>query len=72
MNSTMNSRRPSQSIKSVNLSEMQDSESIIRAYKKKKAELEVMREKFYTTETALMTAQQEQMLVNEENYNLKA
>jgi hypothetical protein len=51
---------------------MQDSESIIRAYKKKKAELEVMREKFYTTETALMTAQQEQMLVNEENYNLKA
>lgn len=72
MNSTMNSRRPSQSIKSVNLSEMQDSESIIRAYKKKKAELEVMREKFYTTETALITAQQEQMLVNEENYNLKA
>jgi hypothetical protein len=36
---------------------MEDSEALIRAYKRKKAELEALREKFYSTETLLMTTQ---------------
>lgn len=51
---------------------MEDSEALIRAYKRKKAELEAMREKFYSTETLLMTTQQEHMLLSEEICNLKA
>jgi len=50
------SRRAPQSYKSINISQLEDSEAIIRAYKKKKAELEAMREKYYNIETALMTA----------------
>jgi hypothetical protein len=34
----------------VNASQLDDSEALIRAYKRKKAELEMIREKFYSTE----------------------
>ena len=42
------SSKPPQSVASVNFSTMmEDSESLIRAYKKKKAELETLRDQFY-------------------------
>ena len=46
------SSKPPQSVASVNISTMmEDSESLIRAYKKKRAELETLRDQFYTMET---------------------
>jgi len=39
--------RPPQSVASVNITNFEDSDGIIRAYKKKKAELEDLKEKFY-------------------------
>ena len=47
------SSKPPQSVASINFSTMMDgdSESLIRAYKKKKAELETLRDQFYHTET---------------------
>ena len=46
------SSKPPQSVASINFSTMmEDSESLIRAYKKKKAELETLRDQFYHTET---------------------
>ena len=50
---------------------MEDSESLIRAYKKKKAELETLRDQFYSVETQLFTVSQKHVLVEEENLNLK-
>ena len=51
---------------------MEDSESLIRAYKKKKAELETLRDQFYSVETQLFTVSQKHVLVEEENQNLKS
>jgi len=39
----------------MNLTNLEDSEAIIRAYKKKKNELEEMKEKFYKMETEYFT-----------------
>jgi len=39
--------RPPQSVASVNITNLEDSEGIVRAYKKKKAELEELKEKYY-------------------------
>lgn len=39
----------------MNLTNLEDSESIIRAYKKKKSELEDMKERFYKMETEYFT-----------------
>lgn len=47
--------RPPQSVASVNITNLEDSEGIIRAYKKKKAELEELKEKYYSMETELFT-----------------
>ena len=48
----IHSSKPPQSVASVNFSTMmEDSESLIRAYKKKKAELETLRDQFYQVET---------------------
>jgi len=37
---------------------MEDSESLIRAYKKKKSELETLRDQFYNVETQLFEVSQ--------------
>ena len=47
--------RPPQSVASVNITNLEDSEGIIRAYKKKKAEMEELKEKFYQVETEFFT-----------------
>ena len=39
----------------MNLTNLEDSEALIRAYKKKKNELEEMKEKFYKMETEYFT-----------------
>lgn len=49
------SSRPPQSVASVNITNLEDSEGIIRAYKKKKAELEEIKEKYYQLETDFFT-----------------
>ena len=50
---------------------MEDSESLIRAYKKKKNELETLRDQFYKVETQLFEVSQKQVIVEEENSTLK-
>lgn len=47
--------RPPQSVASVNITNLEDSEGIIRAYKKKKGELEELKERFYQLETEFFT-----------------
>jgi hypothetical protein len=53
------------SVASIALSQLDDgnTDAIIRAYKKKKAELEMFRDKFYQVETKLFTAKQSQVLL---------
>lgn len=46
---------------------MEDSESLIRAYKKKKADLETLRDEFYAMETQFFTVSQKQVIMEEEN-----
>jgi len=61
----VSSSRPPMSVASIALSQLDDgnTDAIIRAYKKKKAELEMFRDKFYQVETKLFTAKQSQVLL---------
>ena len=59
------------SVASINFSTMEDSESLIRAYKKKKAELETLRDSFYEVETQLFTVSKQHVIMEEENGHLK-
>lgn len=43
---------------SVNITNLEDSEALIRAYKKKKAELEEMKQKFYEMDTEFFIIKQ--------------
>jgi len=54
------------------LTQLEDSEAIIRAYKKKKNELETLRESYYSIETKFFTVNQEHALLDEENSDLKS
>ncbi len=58
---------------SINFSQLEDanSEAIIRAYKKKKAELEKLRDQLYRNETEMFTTKQSQQLLTEDNAQLK-
>jgi hypothetical protein len=47
--------KPPQSVASINITNLEDSEGLIRAYKKKKAEFEELKERFYIAETELFT-----------------
>jgi len=42
-------------VASVNITNLEDSEGLIRAYKKKKAEYEEIKERYYSMETELFT-----------------
>ncbi len=55
----------------MNLTNLEDSEAIIRAYKKKKSELEDMKERFYKMETEYFTEKQKNMLLDEEVNTLR-
>ena len=66
------SSTPPKSVASIQFSQMmEDSESLIRAYKKKKNELETLRDQFYKVETQLFEVSQKQVIVEEENSTLK-
>lgn len=41
------SSKPPQSVASINITNLEDSEGLIRAYKKKKGELEDLKQRFY-------------------------
>ena len=56
---------------SVNITNLEDSESLIRAYKKKKAELEEYKQKFYETETEFFITKQKNIHLEEENLNVR-
>ena len=56
---------------SVNITNLEDSEAMIRAYKKKKAELEEVKDKFYKLETDFFTERQRAILLEEENHQIK-
>lgn len=58
--------RPPQSVASVNITNLEDSEGIIRAYKKKKAELEELKELYYQLETDYFTQTQRNKLLEED------
>ncbi len=47
--------KPPQSVASINFTNLEDSEGLIRAYKKKKTEYEDLRERFYAMETEFFT-----------------
>ena len=51
---------------SLNFTNLEDSESMIRAYKKKKVELDDLKERFYRTETDFYTEKQKAVLLDEE------
>ena len=70
---TSKSSKPPQSVASINFSQLDDanSEALIRAYKKKKAELETLRDQFYQVETKFFTINQKHVLLEEENTTLK-
>lgn len=64
--------KPPQSVASVQFSQMmEDSEAVIRAYKKKKTELESLRNQFYQVETQFIEVSQRQVILEEENSSLK-
>lgn len=56
---------------SVNITNLEDSEALIRAYKKKKVELEEVKDKFYKLETDFFTERQKVILLEEENLQMK-
>lgn len=49
------SSRPPQSVASVNLTNFEDGEALVRGYKKKKRELEELKDAFYKLETEYFT-----------------
>ena len=63
--------RPPQSVASVNITNLEDSEGIIRAYKKKKAELDDLKEKYYVIETDYFTEKQRNKLLEEDVSKLR-
>jgi predicted flavoprotein YhiN len=58
--------KPPQSVASVNITNLEDSEGLIRAYKKKKAELDDIKERFYQIETDYFTEKQKNVLLEED------
>jgi len=59
-------------VASMNFSTLEDSESLIRAYKKKKAELLTLRDSYYQVETQLFTVSKQHVIMDEENLTLKS
>ena len=47
----------------MNLTNLEDSEALIRAYKKKKMELEEVKDRFYRIETEFFTEKKKNMLM---------
>jgi hypothetical protein len=64
--------RPPQSVASVNITNLEDSEGIIRAYKKKKAELEELKDRYYQVETECFTEKQTCRMLQEDVNTLRA
>jgi len=61
------------SVASLQISQLDDSnsEALIRAYKKKKAEMETLRDKFFTVETQVFQANGKLRVCEDENVQLK-
>ena len=51
------SSKPPQSVASINITNLEDSEGLIRAYKKKKGELDDLKQRYYQIETDYFTSQ---------------
>ena len=64
--------RPPQSVASVNITNLEDSEGMVRAYKKKKGELEELKERYYHLETDCFTERQRSRLLEEDVSKLRA
>ncbi len=63
--------RPPQSVASINFTNLEDSETLIRAYKKKKVELEELKEQHYRLETDYFTERQRANLLEDEVQHLR-
>eukprot|EP00347_Sterkiella_histriomuscorum_P021874 403332462 len=63
--------RPPQSVASINITNYEDSEALMRAFKKKKNEVEELKENFYRVETEFFTERQKALLLEEENNQIK-
>lgn len=55
----------------MNFTNLEDSEALMRAYKKKKVELEELKERFYVLETEFFTEKQRAVLLEEENQHYR-
>ena len=67
----ISSSRPPQSVASVNITNLEDSEALIRAYKKKKMEVDEYKQKYYEIETEFFIMKEKQKHLEEENGTLK-
>lgn len=65
------SSRPPASVASLNITNLEDSEAMIRAYKKKKVELEELKQKYYDIETEYFIIKQKKNHLEEENLQLR-
>ena len=65
------SSKPPQSVASINITNLEDSEGLIRAYKKKKAEFEDLKERYYLIETELYTEKQRNRLFEDDVLKLR-
>lgn len=66
------SSKPPQSVASINFSQLEEnSEGLLRAYKKKKNECQQLKSTIYDLETRIFTADQQKSIMGEENSQLK-
>jgi hypothetical protein len=63
--------KPLQSVASIKITNLEDSEGLIRAYKKKKAEFEELKERNYLIEPELYTEKQRNRLFEEDFQKLR-
>ena len=65
------SSKPPQSVASINITNLEDSEGLIRAYKKKKGEYEELKERYYSIETEMFTEKQRNKLADDDIQKLR-
>ena len=56
---------------SVNITNLEDSEALIRAYKRKKFEVEEIKKQFYEIETEFVTMKERNKYIEEENETIR-
>jgi hypothetical protein len=58
-------------VASINITNLEDSEGLIRAYKKKKGEYEELKERYYVLETEVFTERQRSKIAEDDMQKLR-